>query len=195
MHIADNVRAGMSPEEARRQALIALGGVEQTKERYREGRRIRWLDELSRTRGSGFARSSRIPGVTIIAALSLALATGATRPRSSASSTASLLRPLPFGEPSRLVQIAETVDAAGRSRVASRQSHAFESFAEYSPVPRNLHTSVERRAHHRRSCPIAACSRCWARNRLPGVRFDRTISSSPSSASNCGARVSRAIRM
>jgi hypothetical protein len=33
MHIEDNIRAGMSPQEARRQALIKLGGVEQTKER------------------------------------------------------------------------------------------------------------------------------------------------------------------
>ena len=35
MHMADNIRAGMTPEEARRQALIALGGLQQTKERYR----------------------------------------------------------------------------------------------------------------------------------------------------------------
>ena len=32
MHIADNVRAGMTPAEARRHALIALGGIEQAKE-------------------------------------------------------------------------------------------------------------------------------------------------------------------
>ena len=35
MHIEDNIRAGLSPGEARRQALIKLGGVEQTKEEYR----------------------------------------------------------------------------------------------------------------------------------------------------------------
>jgi len=46
MHVADNVRAGMTPEEARRHAMIALGGIEQTKERYREHRRSRWVDEL-----------------------------------------------------------------------------------------------------------------------------------------------------
>ena len=36
MHIEDNLRAGMSPQEARRQALIKLGGIEQTREAYRE---------------------------------------------------------------------------------------------------------------------------------------------------------------
>ena len=35
MHIEDNVRAGMAPQEARRQALIKLGGVAQTIEEYR----------------------------------------------------------------------------------------------------------------------------------------------------------------
>jgi hypothetical protein len=36
LHIADNLRAGLSPEEARRQALIKLGGVTQTQELYRK---------------------------------------------------------------------------------------------------------------------------------------------------------------
>jgi macrolide transport system ATP-binding/permease protein len=38
LHIEDNLRAGMNAEEARRQALIKLGGVEQTKEAYRDRR-------------------------------------------------------------------------------------------------------------------------------------------------------------
>ena len=43
MHTADGVRAGMTQEEARRRALIALGGIEQTKERYREVGSVRWV--------------------------------------------------------------------------------------------------------------------------------------------------------
>ena len=38
MHVEENLRAGMTPEVARRQALIKLGGVEQTKEMVRERR-------------------------------------------------------------------------------------------------------------------------------------------------------------
>lgn len=40
MHVEDNLRAGMSPEEGRRQALIKLGGLEQAKESYRERHRL-----------------------------------------------------------------------------------------------------------------------------------------------------------
>jgi len=45
-HIDDNISAGMTPDEARRAALIALGGVVQTKERYRDRQRIPWIDSL-----------------------------------------------------------------------------------------------------------------------------------------------------
>ena len=43
-HIDDNVRAGMTAEEARRQALIKLGGLEQAKELYRERRGLPWVE-------------------------------------------------------------------------------------------------------------------------------------------------------
>ena len=46
MHIEDNISTGMSPQEARRQALIKLGGVEQTKEKYRRQRGMPMLEDL-----------------------------------------------------------------------------------------------------------------------------------------------------
>ena len=46
LHIDDNLRAGMSPEGARRQALLALGGIEQAKERYRDRRGMPLLEAL-----------------------------------------------------------------------------------------------------------------------------------------------------
>jgi len=46
MHIADNLRAGLSPEVSRRNALLRLGGVEQTKESYRERRGLPLLETL-----------------------------------------------------------------------------------------------------------------------------------------------------
>jgi hypothetical protein len=107
LHTADNIRAGMSPDEARRQAMIALGGVQQTKERYRERGRTRWLDELTQDARFGIRTLIRNPGLTLIAVLSLALATGATAAIFSIVNGV-LRRPLPFGDPSRLVQIAET---------------------------------------------------------------------------------------
>ncbi|HYY57896.1 MAG TPA: permease prefix domain 1-containing protein, partial [Pyrinomonadaceae bacterium] len=46
MHIEDNLRAGMTPEEARRQALLKLGGVEPTKESYRRQRGLPLIETL-----------------------------------------------------------------------------------------------------------------------------------------------------
>ena len=46
-HAADLVAGGVSPDEARRQARLALGGPEQVKERCRDERKTRWLDDLS----------------------------------------------------------------------------------------------------------------------------------------------------
>ena len=62
MHIADNVRAGMTPEEARRNALIKLGGVEQTKEKYRERGGWPLLETWRKICDSGCACCERIRG-------------------------------------------------------------------------------------------------------------------------------------
>jgi hypothetical protein len=43
MHIEDNLRSGMTPEEARRDALIKLGGMEFVKESYRDRRGLPWV--------------------------------------------------------------------------------------------------------------------------------------------------------
>ena len=48
MHIEDNLRSGMSPEEARRNALLSLGGIDKTFEECWDRRRFRWLTELQR---------------------------------------------------------------------------------------------------------------------------------------------------
>ena len=85
------------------------------------------------------------PGVAIIAALSLALATGATTAIFSLVYSV-VLRPLPFGEPRRLVQIAETSMLRDDLEQLRSDSRAFEAFSEYSVGTRNLHLSstVER---------------------------------------------------
>jgi putative ABC transport system permease protein len=140
LHAADNIRAGMSSEEARRQARIALGGVEQTKERYRDRRRTRWLDEMWQDTRFGLRTLVKNPGITLIAVLSLALATGATTAIFSLIYSV-VLRPLPFAEPEQLVQIAETSMLRDDLESLRRQSHTFASFAEYSQATRNLYTS------------------------------------------------------
>lgn len=87
------------------------------------------------------------PGVALVAVLSLALATGATTAIFSLVYHI-VLRPLPFAEPRRLVQIAETSMLRDDLQALKEQSHAFEAFSEYAPSTRNLHTrsGVERLA-------------------------------------------------
>ena len=112
MHIDDNLRAGMSPEEARRQALIRLGGLEQTKQLWRDRSTLPILENLSQDMRYGLRMIARNPGFAAVAILTLAVGIGATTTVFSWIDTV-LLRPLGgVTDPQRLV-VLESVTPGG----------------------------------------------------------------------------------
>ena len=107
MHIADNLRSGMSPQEARRHALIKLGGVQQTKEHYRDRASLPALEMLWSDIRFAARLLSKNAGFTIVAIVTLAIGIGGNTAIFSIVNGV-LLNPLPFPQPEQLVAVDES---------------------------------------------------------------------------------------
>ena len=137
-HIADNLRAGMTPEEARRDALLKLGGLEQTKESVRDIRGFPLLESLIRDLRFGLRMLRKNPVFTAVAILTLALGIGATTAIFSVVYGV-LLRPLPYPDSHRIMAVFEVTSKGRPSRVADPnfddfhdQSRSFQAIAKYN---------------------------------------------------------------
>ncbi|MGH9736315.1 MAG: ADOP family duplicated permease, partial [Candidatus Acidiferrales bacterium] len=114
MAVEENIRRGMSAEEARRQALVRFGGVQQARERHRESRGLPGLDVLMQDLRFTLRTLRRDRGFTIVAVLILALGIGANVAVFSVVNTI-VLRPLPFRDSQQLVRIVEKDAKTGES--------------------------------------------------------------------------------
>ena len=137
MHVADNMRSGMTEEEARRQALIKLGGVEATKEMYRDRRGLPILETVLQDLRFGIRTLRKNPGFTAVAILTLTLGIGATTAIFSVVYGV-LLRPLPYIEPDRIMAVFEVNTHGTWSHLADPnfddfrdQNHSFQAIAKY----------------------------------------------------------------
>ena len=102
MQVQDNLRLGMSPNEARRAAVLKFGGIEPAKESYRDQRGMPWLANVTRDFRYGLRELRRGPGFALTIVLLLALGIGANTAIFSLTNQI-LLSVLPVKEPHKLV--------------------------------------------------------------------------------------------
>jgi predicted permease len=115
----DGIARGLTPEEARREARCAFGGIEQMKERHREDRSAQWIENLVADMRYGLVSLRRDPVFALVAIGVLALGIGANTAMFSLVDGV-LFRPLPFPAPERVVRVWETPSATTTNSTTTR---------------------------------------------------------------------------
>ena len=116
MHIDENLRRGMTPNQARREALLAAGGMTVASESAREQRGIPLVESLASDVRYAVRALAAKPGYTAAVVLTLALGIGANTAMFTIVN-AVVLRPLPYPDPDRLVSVSTSAKGEDRSVV------------------------------------------------------------------------------
>lgn len=137
MHTDDNLALGMSPQEARRQAVLKLGGIEPVKEAWRERSSVPLIAHLWQDGRFAWRQLRKNPAFACTAVFILALGIGASV-AIFAFVDAALLTPLPYRDPAGLVAVYESVSMFPRSNLSypdyldwKAQNHSFQSLELY----------------------------------------------------------------
>lgn len=110
LHVDDNLRAGMSPDEARRSAVLKLGGLDQTQQRCRDQRVFPFLESLLQDLRFAVRALIKSPGFTTVAIFTLALGIGANSAIFTLINQV-MLRKLPVRDPKQLVAFGDSLSA------------------------------------------------------------------------------------
>lgn len=142
---AKNVRAGMTPEEAQRAARLAFGGVQQAREAAGDEVRGAWLRDFARDLRLAFRGLARVPSFSITAILTIGLGLGAAVAMFTVVDGV-LLRPLPYPDADRIVQLFQISDKGRRGANVSEpnfidwqaQTRGFAAMAEMAGYPQTV---------------------------------------------------------
>ena len=141
METAENIRRGMHPNEARRQALLSAGGLTQATEAVRDQRGLPWMESMAADIRYALRTLRHSRAFTIVVVITLALGIGANTAIFSVVRGV-LLKPLPHRDGSRLVYLRQSADGPGQAnlnfsvpeiRDLRNGTPSFGGIAEYSP--------------------------------------------------------------
>jgi putative ABC transport system permease protein len=116
METAENIRRGMQPDEARRQALLASGGLTRAAEAVRDQRGLPWIESVAADIRYALRALRHSPAFTTVVVITLALGIGANTAIFSVVRGV-LLKPLPHRDGNRLLYLRHSVDGLGGANV------------------------------------------------------------------------------
>ncbi len=138
LHIDDNLSAGMSPKEARRDAILKLGGLEPTRQAYRERGTLPLFDTVLQDLRFAFRQLYKKPGFAATAILVLSIGIAASTAIFGLVDAA-LIKPLPYKDADRLLAVTEKAPLFPRANLSyldfvdwKRMSNVFSSFDVYT---------------------------------------------------------------
>ena len=130
LQTADNIRAGMAPVEARRQAVLKFGAVEAIKEDYRDQRGLPLMESLILDTRHALRRLRMAPSFTITTILTLALGIGATTSIFTLAH-AVLLKSLPVANPAELYRLGKQARCCYWSAYSQDDEISIVSYDQY----------------------------------------------------------------
>jgi macrolide transport system ATP-binding/permease protein len=134
MHIADNMRAGMTADQARREALMRLGGLECAKEEYRARSTAPFVEHVCLDFRFAIRQLRNSPGFAATVVLVLALGMTASI-AIFAFVDAALIKPLPYPDPTRLVAVTESAPQIPRANLSYPD---YQDWKRYNTVFRSM---------------------------------------------------------